>query len=152
MTMTSLALPNTGIFEIRTDGLRRLPRTFWAFGLLVLAVLAGYTLRLALQTPGEAIRGELLAAADELLEPPAQEPTQAALHAIERHFPSQAVSLDSTRWPRVAVTLHNVDRTTCLEAASLAGRIEGLVVVELDNLASGAGCQDANEMTWWLLP
>jgi len=36
--------------------------------------------------------------------------------------------------------------------ASLASRIEGLVVVQLEKFPSGAGCQDANEMKWWLLP
>lgn len=50
------------------------------------------------------------------------------------------------------MTLHNVDQNTCSDAAAAARRIEGPVVVELENYRSAADCGASNDMTWWIMP
>lgn len=68
-----------------------------------------------------------------------------------RHFNAQA-SIGAALWPHITVTLHNVDQNTCSDAAAAARRIEGPVVVELENYRSAADCGASNDMTWWIMP
>lgn len=118
---------------------------------LGLAVVAGYALALSLQSPGTTIRHELTQAADEMRWP-RPVPRQADLSAMLSHFPDHRATIDTTFWPDAVVTLHGLDRATCIDAKALAGRIEGLVVVQLDRHAAAAECRETNDIAWWIMP
>jgi hypothetical protein len=63
------------------------------------------------------------------------------------------MAIDAQRFPsEVDVTVGNLDRRSCLEAESIARRIVGPVVVQLDGYGSVAACGDRNAMTWRILP
>lgn len=131
--------------------LRRLPRSLWALVVVIGVFFAGQQLLLALQSPGQAIRMALTAAAAEVQSPWVQ-PTEAVRQAILRHFHDYAVTLDARAWPQVAVTLHGLDMTTCRDAQNAARRIEGLVVIQLEAYRDAAACRDRNDMTWRIMP
>lgn len=120
--------------------------------LLAVAIVGGNEALTALQSPGQAIRSELVAAAAELTSPAGSYPTEASTRAIRRHFREHSVTLQTDLWPLVSVTLHHLDKATCADASTAARRIEGLVVVELDAYRSPADCGADNTMTWRLLP
>jgi hypothetical protein len=151
-TMTSVyAAPRTGLVDLRGEWLRRVPRPIWALLALAAVVVGGEQLRLTMQSPGEAIRSALVAAADDMRSPATAQPSRDALQAVGRHFDAQA-TIGAELWPHVAVTLRNVDRATCIDAAAAARRIEGLVVVQLEKYGTAADCGTANDMTWWIMP
>ena len=131
---------------------KRLLRLGQPLLLAVAAIFLVNQLALALQSPAESFKGALLAAADELRLPQAPKPQALTLAALQRHFDGLPVTLDASYWPQVAVTWHGADRSTCVEAATIVPRVEGLVVVQLEKYRSVADCREANEMTWWILP
>ncbi len=135
----------------RRSWFRRVPRTLRLLATVALAVALGHQLLPALRSPGHAIRGELAAAAAEVASPAVQ-PTAAKRRAILRHFRDHAASLDPGSWPQVSVTLHGLDRAICRDAATVARRMEGLVVVELEKFRSAEDCRDDNDMTWRIAP
>jgi len=143
--------PAAGLFDLRWERLRRVPRPIWALLGLAAIVIGGEQLRLAVQSPGEAIREALVAAADEMLVPATAQSSRDALQAVGRHFGGQA-TIGAELWPHVTVTLHNVDRATCVDVAAAARRIERLVVVQLEKFGTAAECGLANDMTWWIMP
>jgi hypothetical protein len=55
-------------------------------------------------------------------------------------------------WPLVSVTLRHIDNATCVDASTVARRMEGLVVVELEGYRSTEACGVDNAMTWRMLP
>lgn len=130
----------------------RLARPLSILVLLAVAIVGGNEALTALQSPGQAIRSELVAAAAELISPAGSHPTEASTRAIRRHFDEHSVTLQTDLWPLVSVTLHHLDKATCADASTAARRIEGLVVVELDAYRSPADCGADNAMTWRLLP
>ena len=148
-TMTSLydARP-VGLADLR---LRRVPRSILALLGLVAVIVGGQQVSVAMQSPGETIRAALVAAAADMRAPETAQPSRDMLQAVGRHFDAQA-SIGAALWPHVTVTLHNVDRNTCVDAAAAARRIEGLVVVELEKYGSVADCRASNDMTWWIMP
>lgn len=94
---------------------RRVPRTLWVLACFGAALLAGYQLFVLLQPPGDAIGSELEAAAAEMRTEMVPKPSPAVLAAMRRDFSGQDVSIATTpRSPVVAVTLHGLDRETCL--------------------------------------
>jgi len=123
----------------------------WLAALVAVAVIAGYTLTLSLQSPGTTIRHELTQAAGEMHWPGA-EPRQSDLSAILGHFADHRATLDTAFWPDAIVTLHGLDRATCIDAKTVAGRIEGLVVVELDRHTAAAECRATNDMSSRIMP
>ncbi|HEX7967390.1 MAG TPA: hypothetical protein VF502_04165 [Stellaceae bacterium] len=132
-------------------GLPRVPRALRVVVALGLIAALACALHVALRSPGQAIRGELKAAAADLrVAPPA--PSGPVLKGLSGHFPHRLVSIDSRVWPQVSVTLHGLTRDACRDAASVASRIEGLVVVELENYRAADDCGDANDMTWRIMP
>ena len=149
----------SGVFAGRRASRRAVGRRFppqvwiavWLAALVGLAVIAGDTLALSLQSPGATIRHELTQAADEMHWPRA-EPRPSDLSTILGHFPDRRATVDTTLWPDAIVTLHGLDRATCIDAKAVAGRVEGLVVVELDRHAAAAQCRDTNDMSWWIMP
>jgi hypothetical protein len=145
-------LPPAASFGVRLDGIGRLPRTAWAVALAAVILLAGNQLSLALQSPGQSIKTALTAAAAEMATPTGPQVDAAALDAVQRHFSGQIATIDAQYWPQLAVTLHGVDKSGCLEASTVADRMEGLVVVQLDKHRSPAACSDSNDMTWWIQP
>jgi hypothetical protein len=130
----------------------RLARPLSILVLLAVALVGGNEALTALQSPGQAIRSELVAAAGELTSPAGSYPTEASTRAIRRHFHEHSVTLQTDSWPLVSVTLHHLDKVTCADASTAARRIEGLVVVEFDAYRSPADCGADNAMTWRLLP
>jgi hypothetical protein len=130
----------------------RLARRLAIPALVVAALVGGNAVLDALQSPGQAIRSELVAAAAELASPTGPTPTEARTRAIRRHFHEHSVALRTDLWPVVSVTLRQVDKATCAAARIEARRIEGLVVVELDGYRSAEDCGADNVMTWQLLP
>jgi hypothetical protein len=152
MTMTSLYdAPDAGLFELSSERLRRMQRPIWALLGLAAVVIGGQQIHLATQSPGEAIRAALVAAADEMLVPATAQPSRDALQAVGRHFGAGA-TVAAELWPHVTVTLHNLDRATCVDAASAARRIERLVVVQLEKFGTDSECGANNDMTWWIMP
>lgn len=135
--------------------LRRLPPQFtvalWVIAVVGLALLAGYELAASRQSPAAAIRHDLLQAASDI-RLPGPAPREAGRRALLRHFSKQHATLDTRSWPAVAITLQGLDRATCVDATSIAGRIEGLVVVQLEGYASAADCGETNTMSWRIMP
>jgi hypothetical protein len=127
-------------------------RTLWLLGLLVVGIVAWPPVATMMQSPGDAIRTALVAAAVDLPRPPAFAATAADRQAIEQHFAGQDAVVDTTLWPQIKVTLRGLDHATCLDAALAAHRIGGLVVISLDGYRSPAQCGEANAMSWWITP
>lgn len=121
-------------------------------GLLAALFIGLPAARDVLWPPAAAIRSELVAAAVELARPMSARPTEAQLHAIERHFTRFDATIDASAWPQITVTLAHLDRATCDAVVSAARRIDGLVVVELEHYRSIADCTEDNAMTWWITP
>jgi hypothetical protein len=150
--MTSDTLQEAAPFEARFVRLNRRPRRLWAALGAAAMLMAASHVSLALQSPAQSIKTALGNAATEMTAPAGPLPTAAALEAVRRHFAGQPATIDAQHWPQLAVTVARVDRTSCIEAATIASRMEGLVVVELDNFRSAADCGESNDMTWWILP
>jgi hypothetical protein len=129
-----------------------LARHLWALALVAAALVGGDEVLEAWRPPGDTIKRELVAAAAELASPVGPYPTDAATRAIRRHFRAHTATLQTKFWPQVSVTLQHLDRTTCVNAGTLARRMEGLVVVELKGYRSAKDCGDDNAMTWSILP
>lgn len=126
-------------------------RASGAFGLIAAAFLAG-GLWYAFQSPGQTIRSELAAAAADVTSAPANLPADELQRSVKRHFLGQKVTIDSADFPeRVAVTIHGLDRNVCVDAASVARRIEGLAVIELQGYGSAEDCGTDNDMRWQIL-
>src|SRR5260370_40157330 len=93
--------------EISRERPRRVSWTMRAILALSLAVALGGALGPALQSPGEAIRGELESAAAGLRPSPAP-PDEATLRRLRDHFPRHAANLAALPRPPLAVTLHSL--------------------------------------------
>jgi hypothetical protein len=145
-------LPQTALWELPTDLLQRVPRRVWAALSAATLLLAATHVNLALQSPAEAIKTALTNAAAEMTAPAGPQPSTAALDAVQHHFSGQPTTIDTRYWPQIAVTVQGVDKSSCIEAAQIAGRMEGLVVVQLEKYRSAAECGESNDMTWWILP
>jgi hypothetical protein len=133
---------------------RPLPR-LWILmlilGFLGVAIPAGNQWAFSSQSSGAAIRHELARAAAEM-RAPGPEARESDKSALLRHFPHERATLDTRFWPEAVVTLHGLDRLTCIDAADVAGRIDGLVVVQLEGYAAPTDCKDMNDMSWRIMP
>jgi hypothetical protein len=133
----------------------RMARPRHPFRTLMAAALAlgAVAFLFANEPHGGAIRGDLAAAASRLKDVP-QNASDARVDAVLRdEFVGEDATIDPSDFPTaVAVTLHGLDRASCLDALRTARRIEGGVVVQLQGYGSGAECGDNNEMTWRLMP
>jgi hypothetical protein len=130
------------------QALRRLPRFF---RLLAAALLALSQLSFTL-TPGEAVRRELLLAAAEMQSRLLALPSPPVLAAMRGHL-RQSASINAERyWPNVAVTFRGLDAAACRDALLHVRRLEGRVVVRLENYREPRDCGDANDMTWRIMP
>ena len=133
--------------------LQRVPRMLWLLAALAVALSSKDRVALLLDTPGQAIRSELKAAAGELRWQVVAQPNPAVVQAMRAHFREHDVIIDPIRfWPQVAVTVHGLDRRTCRDAAARARRIDGRVVVRLEAYDTPASCGDVNDMTWRIMP
>jgi hypothetical protein len=133
--------------------MRRIP--LWLRLLVVLAAMlvTGQHATMALRSPGHVIGDSLRAAAGELKHAPGTLPGDESLRAIPGHFRRWQATIDPTGFPaEVAITLYSLDRVTCREAAAVARRIEGWVVIELEGYRTIGACRDENDMTWRLMP
>jgi len=118
---------------------------------LLLTVALAWAVRAALLSPGEVIRGELEAAAAEVHATLAG-PSEAVLRRLGRHFPHRTVTVEAPARSLVVVTLHRLDAGTCRDTMNVARRMEGLVVVELENFRATSECGESNDMTWRIMP
>lgn len=150
-TTTSYQSPRNPIDRTARARPSRWARAVWILAIVAAAVVGGNELLKASRSPGDAIRSELMAAAGELVSPPAY-PTEAAKRAIGRHFSDHSAVLHTKLWPVVSVTLRHLDRAACVDASTAARRMEGLVVVELEGYRSAEDCGDDNDLTWRMLP
>lgn len=141
------------LFAIARARIAALPRVWRALAAAVLLAPAGYQAVLALELPGQSLRRELVAAADETEALPWTRSHEQVRSAIGRHFADHAVTVDSRRFPiEVFVAVQSIDRATCAEASTVAQRIEGSVVVALEGFRSPADCGDDNRMVWRIMP
>ncbi len=147
-------VPHFPVAELLTAPLRHVPRFAWLLALAAAAFIGAQQVAVALQTPAQTIRGELQSAAAETRARLSfQPPTAEDQRAITQHFRAYPVTVEAARlWPQVKVTFHGLDRNTCLEAQSVARRMEGLVVVDLQGYRLPSDCMAANDMTWWIMP
>ena len=130
--------------------LGRVPRAARLFAVAALIFAAGYQVSLALQSPAQLIRGQLLGAAAETAALPWNRSPDQVRAAIAPYFDGRDISVDATKFPAlVAVTLRDVDRDTCQEARTIARRIEGSVVIALE---PATPCSDSNAMVWRIMP
>jgi hypothetical protein len=133
---------------------RPLPRLWilmWVLGILGVAIPAGSQWASSLQSPGAAIHRELARAAAEM-RAPAPEAREIDKSALLRHFPQHRATLDTRSWPEAVITLHGLDRASCIDATDVAGRIDGLVVVQLEGYAAPTDCAEMNDMSWRIMP
>jgi len=135
----------------RRGSLPRLWLVMWILGLLGVAIPAGNQWAFSSQSSGAAIRHELARAAAEMRSP-GPEARETDKSALLRHFPGQRATVDTRFWPEAVVTLHGLDRPTCIDAADVAGRIDGLVVVQLEGYAAPTDCKEMNDMSWRIMP
>ncbi|MGO8914730.1 MAG: hypothetical protein ACLQJR_02330 [Stellaceae bacterium] len=135
------------------DALRRTPRMLWIVLAILLSWGAEYAVYRAFEPPGQALRRELVGAAEELRAQWLPQATPAVRQAIRRHFRESDVDIDTTRrWPNVAVSLHAVPQEDCVAAVREARHIDGPVVIALEHYRLTAQCGERNDMTWWLMP
>lgn len=119
---------------------------------LVPLVLAMALLLLRPASPGDVIRSDLQRAASETSREIWPVPSPAILAAVQRDFQGLDVSVEAIRSTQIAVTLHGLDRQTCIDAVSKVQRIEGPAVVTLDGYGSPDRCRDRNDMSWRIMP
>jgi len=144
---------STNFLAIARARIAALPRTWRAIALAVALAPLAYQAVLALESPAQSLRRELVAAADEAGALPWNRTHEQVRSAVGRYFTRHAVTVDSRRFPaEVLVAVQNVDRATCVEASEVAQRIEGSVVVALEGFRSAADCGDDNRMIWRIMP
>lgn len=136
----------------------RLPLSAFPFpqavlGLAIFVLVVAHQLGLATQTQALAIRQALVGAAAATDALPVTDTGDEVRAALRHYFPDRGMAIDARRFPsEVDVTVGNLDRRTCLEAESIARRIVGPVVVQLEGYGSPGACGDHNAMTWSILP
>ena len=130
---------------------RRLP-LLWVLIIVALALAGGLELGASLRSPGQRMHGEFAAAAADLRSAMPVALSDGTLVQLRRHFREHDVSIDTTFWPVVSVTLHHLDGSTCRDAADKVRRIEGHVVVTLERYRAADECQNDNDMTWRIIP
>ncbi|HXZ02902.1 MAG TPA: hypothetical protein VEI03_23140 [Stellaceae bacterium] len=114
---------------------------------------AAHRLDVAAPAQALAIRAALfeLAAATRAL--PAGMTGDSAAKALYRHVADRDALLDVTRFPsEVDVTFRGLGRAACIETESMARRLEGSVVVQLEGYATASDCGGSNAMTWRIMP
>jgi hypothetical protein len=141
------------VADVTSRWVMRQPRSLRLMAAAALLMVSCYQFWAALQSPAQAIRGELTDAAYETRALAWRQSPEAVQAAIGRHFAGREVSVDPARFPvAVTVRLAGLDRATCLEARQLTRRIEGSVVVALQGYATAADCADQNTMSWRIMP
>ena len=127
-------------------------RASGALGVIAAAFLGG-GLWHTLESPGQAIRSELAAAAADMTSAPPNLTADELQRNVKRHFLGHAVTIDPAGFPaHIAVTILGLGRSACIDAASTARRIEGLAVIELQGYSSADECGERNDMLWQILP
>jgi hypothetical protein len=127
----------------------------WIGGLSLLAIAlvgARQTL-LALQSPGHAIRRELTAAGAEMGRLSWSTPTESVRQSIEHRFARYHVRVNPAGFPAyVTVTLRGLSREACFDAERVARRVEGSVVIAIEDRSVSEDCRDNAELTWRIMP
>jgi hypothetical protein len=124
-----------------------------ALGLALFVLVVAHQFGLAAQTQAFAIRQALTGAAASMAALPVTATADNVRAALRHYFPGPDMAIDPSRFPsEVDVTVGALDRRVRLEARSIAQRIVGAVVVQLDGYGSSGACGDRNAMTWRILP
>lgn len=154
MALISLHAPLPGsIFQSVKNALARTPRGLRLLAAAGMLAAAAYQIVAALQTPAQSIRDALTAAGEQAAGMPWTRNGRDIQFALAPYFAGRDARIEPTRFPaEVTVMLDGLDRATCLEARTLARRIEGDVVIALDGYGSAADCGERNAMTWRILP
>jgi hypothetical protein len=121
--------------------------------LLAACVLgSGYALQQALETPGQVIRHDLTRAAASVARLPTFMPSDRVEQTVSGYFPGYRARVDATGFPAsVSVTLWDLDPDTCRDAYRRASRIEGTVVVAVEEHGDRT-CRDRTQITWRMMP
>jgi hypothetical protein len=120
--------------------------------LIVGIAIGAYELQLALESPGRAIRHDLMRAGSEIADLPWSTPKERVQETVLRHFPGYEATADATGFPvYVTVTLRDLDRDACRDAYQTAGRIEGRTVIAMER-RDDRTCQDHASLTWRMMP
>jgi hypothetical protein len=115
-------------------------------------IIGGYEVHRALESPGKVIRHALIQAGSEIAVLPWSTPSERVSQGVLRHFPSYRATVDAAGFPAyVTVTLNDLDHATCRDAYRLAERIEGYVVIAIEERGETV-CQDRAAITWRIMP
>jgi hypothetical protein len=126
----------------------------WALAAMLAACVlgGGYALQQVIETPGQVIRHDLARAAARLAQLPSVMPRDRVEQTISGYFSGYRASIDATGFPAsVSVTLRDLDPNTCRDAYRRASRIEGTVVVAIDEPGARM-CGDRTALTWRMMP
>jgi hypothetical protein len=131
-----------------------------AAALATLLVVAGHHLDLAAHradaaAPEQAlaIRAALFRLASATRALPAGMTSADAAKALQRSIADRDAAIDAARFPgEVDVTYRDLGRWTCIEAETVARRLEGQVVVQLEGYPAASDCSARNAMTWQVMP
>jgi hypothetical protein len=120
--------------------------------LLAAALIGGYEVHRAWETPGRVIRHDLIHAGSDLAALPWLTPRDDVRRIVLRHFPSYRATADVADFPSaVTVTLHDLDREACLDAYRMTKRIEGQTVIAMEP-GGDMTCQDHAVLSWRIMP
>jgi hypothetical protein len=147
---TRTRLVRAGLMPVQRG---RILRPLAAIGLVVALAFGAEQAVQALQTPGQAIRGDLRDAASQARRLSYMATPAEVQEAIQPSFAGYDATVDARGFPTsVSVTLHGLDRDACIGAVSAAQRMEGSVVVNLLGYPTAAQCRERNDMTWRIMP
>jgi len=135
---------------VPTPGLRRR----WGVPMLLAGlVIVLCTAYFGLRSPGEVIRHDLARAGSEVARLPASTPKELVQQALSRNFSDYRARIDATGFPgHVLVTLPDLDPAACRDAYQQALRIEGLVVIAIENPRREGTCNEPTTITWRITP
>jgi hypothetical protein len=152
MSLSEYPLARTDRGLVRTARTGRRVRPLRAFAAAA-ATLAALSFLFASELPGQAVRGDLAAAAAHLGAMPENASPARVAADLASYFSGEDATIDVAHYPAtVVVTLHGLDRNSCETALRSARRIEGRVVVELENRGADAPCGAQNDLSWRLMP
>lgn len=115
--------------------------------------MAAWSLTSAAHSPSEILKADLQTAGATIHNLRWNQPLGQVQKTVAALFSGNSIDVDASAFPaRVTVTLHALDRNTCLTTSSAARRIEGKVVIELRGFASPNDCGERNDMAWLILP
>jgi len=147
------ATQHLSALEAAREGFGRIPLAFRLLLAAGLILVVGHELARVVFTPAQRIRHELQSTASELKALPWTRADDRVRAAVARNLGDRAYQLDASRYPaELKVTLLSLDKRTCLGLRDGARRIEGRVVIALEDYDAPADCRADNTMVWHIMP